>query len=111
MIRVLNLWQKNGIYTPDIISPLIDMASTPSKALNASIQKHKKIKAASERTGAGAGELKDDGNTAAEQFTGFDDDDLPKSSSKKRSKGVRVSQEDEIKVLKVGTYDNLHNYN
>lgn len=76
------------------------MASTPAKALSASIQRHKKAKASLERTGGG-GESRDDGNL--DKFPSFDDDDLPKSSSKKRTKGVRVSQEDEIKVLKVST--------
>lgn len=29
MIRVLNLWQKNGVYHPGIIQPLLDLASDP----------------------------------------------------------------------------------
>ena len=28
IVRVLNLWQKNGVYTPEIIQPLLDMATS-----------------------------------------------------------------------------------
>ncbi|XP_028855886.1 splicing factor, arginine/serine-rich 15-like isoform X2 [Denticeps clupeoides] len=29
ILRVLNLWQKNGVFTMDVIQPLLDMASAP----------------------------------------------------------------------------------
>ena len=38
-MRVLNLWQRNGIYPPEVISPLVDMAATSSKVLAANIKK------------------------------------------------------------------------
>ena len=91
VVRVLNLWQKNGIYSPDVISPLIDMASQSQKSLQAAISKHKKMKAA-----ANAQE-----DEAIDFVTGFEVNEERPSSSKKKRKGISMSQDDEIKVLKV----------
>lgn len=30
VVRVLNLWQKNGVFMSEIIQPLLDMASDPN---------------------------------------------------------------------------------
>ena len=32
VIRVLNLWQRNNVYEPKIIQPLLDLASDPENA-------------------------------------------------------------------------------
>ncbi|XP_065649024.1 SR-related and CTD-associated factor 4 isoform X2 [Hydra vulgaris] len=84
VVRVLNLWQKNTIYSPEVISPLIDMASTPSKVLAAAVQRHKSAKAAHNQS------------LNNENFDDpFEDDDNGECKG-----GVQMSQEDEIKVLK-----------
>lgn len=31
VIKVLNLWQKSGIYSPDVIQPLLNLPSTLSQ--------------------------------------------------------------------------------
>ncbi|XP_066924838.1 SR-related and CTD-associated factor 4-like isoform X1 [Clytia hemisphaerica] len=90
VVRVLNLWQKNGIYSPDVISPLIDMASQSQKSLQSAISKQKKMKAA-------ANVQEDD---AFDFVSGFEVNEERPSSSKKKRKGISMSQDDEIKVLK-----------
>jgi len=110
VVRVLNLWQKNDIYDPDVISPLIDMASTSSKVLQASISRHKKAKAAMVR------QKVDVDHSFNEDMGGgddYDDDDFQESQppisfaevsssdvKKRRKASAKVSQEDEIQVLK-----------
>lgn len=88
MVRVLNLWQKNGIYSPDVISPIIDMASSSHKSLQSAISKHKKARAS---------QYEDVGLDFA---SGFEIEE-PSGSTKKKRKGISMSQDDEIKVLKV----------
>ncbi|XP_057306144.1 SR-related and CTD-associated factor 4-like [Hydractinia symbiolongicarpus] len=94
IVRVLNLWQKNGIYPPDVISPLIDMASTSSKVLAASIQRQKKARATASKH--------DHHRHHHEHHVEYDDleidDDLPVSQNNKKQ--VQMSQDDEIQVLK-----------
>ena len=46
---MLNLWQRNGIYSPEVISPLVDMAATSSKVLAANIKKQNQKKAAAQQ--------------------------------------------------------------
>lgn len=56
IVRVLNLWQKNNVFTPEVIQPLLDMASlankdqlvTPSNGVQA---KTPPISSASQRSG------------------------------------------------------------
>lgn len=91
MVRVLNLWQKNGIYPPETISPLIDMASSSQKSLQAAIGKHKKAKAAA----------REEEDAAVDFVSGFEVEEHPASASNKKRKGISMSQDDEIKVLKV----------
>ena len=86
MVRVLNLWQKNGIYSPDVISPLIDMASASQKSLQSAISKHKKARAAKHE------------DVRLDFGTGFEIEE-PLGSTKKKRKGISMSQDDEIKVL------------
>ena len=87
----MNLWQKNGIYPPETISPLVDMASASQKSLQAAISKHKKQKVA-------AREQEDD----VDFVSGFEIEERSvSSSSNKKRKGISMSQDDEIKVLKV----------
>lgn len=93
IVRVLNLWQKNGIYTPEVISPLIDMASASQKSLQAAISKHKKAKAAAQSKSA----FDNDGPIDA---LVFDEEERVSRHSHKKRKGISVSQDDEIKVLK-----------
>lgn len=94
IVRVLNLWQKNEIYPPDVISPLIDMASTSSKVLAASIQRQKKARATASKH--------DHHHHHHDHHGGYDDleidDDLPVSQNNKKQ--VQMSQDDEIQVLK-----------
>ena len=96
-MRVLNLWQKNGIYPPETISPLVDMASSSQKSLLAAISKHKKQKAAA----------REEEEAAVDFVSGFEADERPSinssSSSNKKRKGISMSQDDEIKVLKVSS--------
>jgi len=109
VVRVLNLWQRNGIYTPEIISPLVDMASTSSKVLAASIKKQNQKKTAAMQAAAHFQEEDhsfehDDGGGCD-----YDDDDPmpvqqqqePTSAEKKGGREkVQMSQGDEIQVLK-----------
>ena len=99
-MRVLNLWQKNGIYEPDVVSPLIDMASASTKSLQAAIHRRKKAKAAMEDVKA---EFEVDNDH--EEFDLSMDQPISlaevSSSQSRRKRRMKVSQEDEIQVLKV----------
>lgn len=103
MVRVLNLWQKNGIYPPDVISPLVDMASTSSRVLAVQILKQKKKKFASSKPDDVEKNLLDETSAFEESFTAPCE---PEVDLKKDKKKIQMSQDDEIQVLKVKTMHN-----
>lgn len=37
VIRVLNLWQKNAVFTTDVIQPIFDLAANPDYGENSQI--------------------------------------------------------------------------
>lgn len=40
MIRVLNLWQKNAVFTTDVIQPIFDLAANPDYEPMSSLSTH-----------------------------------------------------------------------
>jgi len=111
VVRVLNLWQRNGIYPPEVISPLVDMASTSSKVLAAAINKHKK-KATKTKVKWTKFQQQVADMDDSNHFESFDNSlPLPneepldmkmeaKKDKKQQREKVQMSQDDEIQVLK-----------